>query len=182
MQDGGPIIVAWDYVTTHDHQLISPGPLWDFSDDPGRVQQCPSYHGTTNFGDPYTGYNYNTTYVAGEGRFQYWGWDKFRPGIRYSACRRTAQVAMFGDGGWSGGTNKFMRAPMNEIEGCLDIVYGGGQAFRHRKTTTVAYLDLHVAPASSPHAGALANDSLLDLLDYPTNGFLSHDDRAYDPR
>lgn len=183
--DGGGLVnVAWDYVTTFDKRLLSPGALWDFSDDPGNVQQCPEYHGTTNFGgDPHTGYNYNTTYIGGEGQFMSWGWDNFRPGARYSACRRTAQVAVFGDGGIASGVvNKFMRAPMNSVEHDLQKVYGGTQAFRHAGATNVAYLDGHVAPAGSPCRGRLATEALLDHMDYPDNGFLSEDDRAYDPR
>jgi prepilin-type processing-associated H-X9-DG protein len=183
--DGMVTQIAWDWITTMDGQLISPGPLWSFTDDPGKVQQCPGYHGGSNFkGDPYTGYNYNTTYVGGEGRFMMWGWQGFRPGVRYSACRRTGQVAMFGDGGWAGGANKFMRAPMKSAPGeDLPDVYAGGQAFRHQMASNVAYIDGHVGPARRPFRGALATESLLiEEMDYPRNGFLSDDDRAYDPR
>ncbi len=182
--DGGVVNLAWDWVTTWDGRLLSPGPLWSFTDDPGHVQQCPVYQGPTNFdGDPHTGYNYNTTYVGGEGPFMSWGWDNFRPGVRYGASRWTNRVAVFGDGGVVGGiANKFMRAPTNEVEQTgLGVIYGGGQAFRHAHATNVAYLDLHVAPASVPHRGTRANDALIELLDYPDNGFLSDDDTAYDP-
>ena len=182
--DGAFTHVAWDWITTSDNRLISPGPLWAFTDDPGRVQQCPEYSGATNFADPHTGYNYNTTYVGGESRFPYIGWDSFRPGVRYSVCRRTASVALFGDGGRVGGTNKFMRAPVNTLEGILALgeIYAGGQAFRHGHATNVAYLDMHVAPVSTPLPGGRASDTLLEMLGYPRNGFLSNDDSAYDPR
>jgi prepilin-type processing-associated H-X9-DG protein/prepilin-type N-terminal cleavage/methylation domain-containing protein len=175
--------IGWDWITTWDRQLISPGPLWAYTDDPGKVQQCPGYHGTTNTADPYTGYNYNTTHIGGEAPPFHWGWDGFRAGVRFSACRWTARVAVFGDGGRAGGTNKFMRAPMNS-EGCgVDVVYAGGQAFRHQKTTNVAYLDGHVGIVGTPCEGLLATQRLLsDKMDYPRNGFLSDDDRAYDPR
>jgi prepilin-type processing-associated H-X9-DG protein len=94
-----------------------------------------------------------------------------------------ASVAVFGEGGRAGSTNKFMRAPVETFEGVLSLgeIYTGGQAFRHGKATNVAYLDLHVAPASVPHRGARANAAMLDLLGYPGNGFLSDDDTAYDP-
>lgn len=178
--DGEFTNVAWDWVTTFTNRVISPGPLWEFTDDPGRVQQCPAYDGGTNFADPHTGYNYNTTYIGGETFGLQPGWEPFQPGVRYSACRRTAGVALFGDGGVVAGVaNKFMRAPTG---GDLQLVYAGGQAFRHRHTTLVAYLDLHVAPVSAPLPGGRATDTLLEMLGYPRNGFLSNDDSAYDPR
>jgi len=183
--DGTVINIAWDWVT-QDGAVISPGPLWQFSDDPDRVQQCPGYHGPSNFpGDPHTGYNYNTTHVGGESRFPHLGWDHFYPGVRYSACRRTTTIAMFGDGGYVSGANKFMRSPLSSTKPYLKLpeVYGGGQAFRHQKATIVAYLDGHVGLARNPFKGALATEALLtDNMDYPRNGFLSEDDRAYDPR
>jgi prepilin-type processing-associated H-X9-DG protein len=172
----------WDWVT-RDGQVISPGPLWDFSDDPGKVQQCPEYHGTTNYADPFTGYNYNTTHIGSEGEWPDTASAGFRAGVRYSVCRWTARVAMFGDGGRAGSTNKFMRAPMNSEEFPPGIIYTGGQAFRHQKATNVAYLDGHVDMARVPFKGALATEALLTLMmDHPRNGFLSDDDRAYDPR
>jgi prepilin-type N-terminal cleavage/methylation domain-containing protein/prepilin-type processing-associated H-X9-DG protein len=182
--DGVFMNVAWDWITTFDDRVISPGPLWAFTDDPGRVQQCPEYGGGTNTADPFTGYNYNTTYVGGETLPLVTGWDVFRRGVRYSACRRTVRVALFGDGGWVGGTNKYMRAPVNTLEGDLSLgtIYSGGQAFRHRKATNVAYLDFHVDSVLAPFKGSLATDALLETkMDYPQNGFLSNDDTAYDP-
>jgi prepilin-type processing-associated H-X9-DG protein len=183
----GGVQVAWDWVTTMGGELISPGPLWAFSDDPRRVQQCPAYHGATNFaGDPHTGYNYNATYLGGEGRWPSMGWDGFHAGARYSACRRTSTVAAFGDGGWAGGANKFMRSPLSgRVRSFLSPpeIYAGGQAFRHRHRTNVAYIDGHVSGVGDPCRGAPATESLLhEKMDYPRNGFLSDDDRAYDPR
>ncbi len=184
LNDGGLRQIAWDWVTTMSGQLISSGPLWSFSDNPGEVQQCPDYHGSTNFdGDPYTGYNYNTTYLGAEALSHFQpGWDSVRPGVRPDACRRATQCALFGDGGWSGGTNKFMRAPMNSEPHPLFLIYAGGQAFRHRQSTNVAYLDGHVGPVDRVHPGGLATESLLNGIGYPENGFLSNDDNAYDPR
>jgi prepilin-type processing-associated H-X9-DG protein len=74
-----------------------------------------------------------------------------------------------------------MRAPLDTSWG-LSVTYTGAQAFRHQRTTCVAYLDGHVAPAGTPCRGQLATPSNLLLLGYPENGFLSDDDRAYDPR
>ncbi len=181
--DGEFTNVAWDWVSTND-RVIGPGALWQFTDDPGRVQQCPEYGGGTNFTDRFTGYNYNTTYVGGESTFPH-NWDPryYRPGVRYGAFRWTTRVAVFGDGGRVGGTNKFMRAPMNTEGHHPQTIYSGGQAFRHQKSTTVAYVDCHVGIVNAPARGRLATDALLeDMMDYPRNGFLSEDDSAYDPR
>ena len=76
-----------------------------------------------------------------------------------------------------------MRAPLNTVEGALFRVYAGGQAFRHAGATNVAFLDGHLAPVHRPRPGRLATDQLLEqTMGYPENGFLSDDDRAYDPR
>jgi prepilin-type processing-associated H-X9-DG protein len=179
----GGVIVAWDWVTTAGGEVLSPGALWDFTDDPGAVHQCPVYSGSTSFADPYTGYNYNTTHVGGESEFPSMGWDGFRPGVRYGMCIRPAQTAVFGDGAVAGGeANKFMRAPMNTVEEDLAKVYSGAQAFRHGHATNVGYLDGHVTPWRAPFRGALATEPLLAEMGYPENGFLSDDDSAYDPR
>lgn len=180
--EGTFTVVAWDWVSTFDDEVISPGSLWEFTEDPDRAQQCPTYHGRSNFADRYTGYNYNTTFLGGESSFPNLGWNGFRPGLRYGACRRAATVAIFGDGGIAAGVaNKFMRAPTNREGYNLQTIYSGGQAFRHRHATNVAYIDLHVSAMATPLPGALATDALLDHMGYPANGFLSNDDRAYDP-
>ena len=154
--------------------------------------QCPSFLGASTFGnDPATGYNYNTTYLGAEGRFPElgadgrWvdGWANARRGVPPSQHRRPAETAMFGDAGWVGGANKFMRAPSGNVENDLSVVYSGGQAFRHSGCCNVVHLDGHVCACTMACEGEHASQPLLDqLLGYPLNGFLSDDDRAYDPR
>lgn len=176
--------VSWDWVTTFDGAVISPGSIWDYSGNPDEIHQCPEYDGPDNApGDPFTGYNYNTTYLGGEASFPLLGWNQYRLGIPYSQCTRTSTCAMFGDGGWIGGANKFMRAPENSEGQSWSVVYGGGQSFRHRGSTNVAYLDGHVARVSAPKPGVQATDDLLfRIMGFPKNGFLSDDDSAYRPR
>jgi prepilin-type N-terminal cleavage/methylation domain-containing protein/prepilin-type processing-associated H-X9-DG protein len=183
--DGAARRVAWDWVTTYDGaEVIEPGPLWASSDDPHRVMQCPDYHGPSNFeGDPFTGYNYNTSYVGGEAAYVAFGWEVVRRGVPPHACRRTDSCAMFGCGGYAGGANKFMRAPGNPEGGSRYVTYAGAQAFRHGDATVVAFLDGHVEQRNRPHAGIDPDEALLEsVMDYPDNGFLSDDDKAYDPR
>ena len=182
--DGVMQQVAWDWVTTPGGALISPGPLWRLTNIPGEVQQCPAYTGSANFaGDPYTGYNYNTSYIGGEAPFPQTGWDAVRWGVRPHACRRASQTAIFGDAGYAAGAQKFMRAPLNREGQNLDMIYSGGQAFRHARSTNVAYVDGHVGSVYHPYPGDLATEELLaEEMGYPKNGFLSNDDGAYDPR
>ncbi len=175
--------VAWDWVTSGS-QVISPGALWGFANNPSEVQQCPDCESTSALGgDPYTGYNYNTTYVGGEATFPQVGWHAVRKGIPPHSCGRGYDCAMFGDGGWKGGANKFMRAPLNSEGLGLGTMYAGGQAFRHRGATSIAFVDGHVGSTRDVFPGAHATDALLSqYMAYPRNGFLSNDDSMYDPR
>src|SRR5437868_5953002 len=59
---------AWDFTsirdTTTKTTTIKPGLLWQ-GETNTQIQQCPSFDGRSNSpGDPYTGYNYNTSYVG----------------------------------------------------------------------------------------------------------------------
>jgi len=172
----------WDWVTTFDGTILRPGALYQYADRPDEVFQCPSYDGAPNGKDPATGYNYNTTYIGGEGPHVIPGWSHVRHGARPEECRKLAQCAIFGCAGRHGGTNKFMRAPENTVEGNLSQVYAGAQAFRHRLGTNVATLDGRIKRYDHPHKGVHATSSLLyDVMSYPENGFLSDDDSAYRP-
>lgn len=181
--------VMWDHVRRADGGL-EPGPLSSGLDRPYRPVRCPCCSPTA--GDPdATGYNYNTTYLAAEGHYPVMGedgrirsgWDAVRPGLPPSARRRPSETALFGEGGWRGGANRFMRAPSGTVEGDLPTVYAGGQAFRHLGSTNIGWLDGHVSSLGAPCAGAHATPQLSQgTLGFPDNGFLAEDDSAYDPR
>jgi len=131
----------WDFTTTTNtvtHQVtVTPGLLW-----PGvtaaPVQQCPSYDGSSNTpSDPYTGYNYNTSYIGGG------------PGYAMFKAARIGHpsgCALFGDGQYYNGADKFMRSPQ---PGPADVFFGfksqsaGTQGYRHRGKTNVAFCDGH---------------------------------------
>lgn len=189
-EGGGVRTVAWDFAQ-HGGEW-QPGPLWTYTDAPSAVQQCPDFEGPSNFGaDPYTGYNYNTTFIGAEGRLPEigpdgdWlhGWSVARRGLATGNFRKTSTTALFGDGGWRGGANKFMRAPSATVEGDLPTVYAGAQAFRHGGCTHVCYLDGHVAGACQACEGEHSSQSLLDqVMGFPKNGFLADGDGPYDPR
>lgn len=180
--------VAWDFEQSGG--TVRPGPLWTYTDTPSAVQQCPDFDGPSTWGqDPYTGYNYNTSYLGHEGGMPTVaadgatadGWATARRGIPPTAVRDPSATAVFGDGGWRGGANKFMRAPLNRAEGDLALVCAGTQAFRHwGACTCCAYLDGHVGTPATPRRGPLAPDALAHwVTGFPDNGFLAEDDSAY---
>ncbi|MDA0802509.1 MAG: type II secretion system protein [Planctomycetota bacterium] len=191
--NSGWVLAHWDQERLSDGSW-RPGTVARFLDAELRSFQCPCCLEPSPEGEVATGYNYNTTFVGTEGFIPApdghggWlsGWSLARLGIRPGQARRTETCAMFGDGAWAGGTNRFMRAPGNTVEGDLSTVYAGGQAFRHLGATSVCWLDGHVSTVDVPHRGVhagVAGDSLVvDVLGAPRNGFLSDDDRAYDPR
>ena len=182
-RDGTFVRVAWDWETTFSGTLLGPGPLWTYTDHPERVMQCPAYDGPANFdGDPVTGYNYNTSFLGGEAMSVVAGWEVVRQGLTWAECDRPSTAAIFGVGGASFGANKFMRSPGNREGHPWSVIYAGGQAFRYRGATLVAYLDGHTATIEERHRGPHADSSLVqDILGHPANGFLSADDAAYDP-
>lgn len=187
-RDGTLAVISWDYTTSFDGKtILGPGALWQDDTPLEAIHRCPLYEGPKEGGRPATGYNYNTTYLGGEGPLMVPGWKHFRGGERYSGVSRSATCAIFGCGGRCGGddapaANRYMRAPGATVED-LYTVYSGGQAYRHRRSTNVVYVDGHIAPHHAPHRGMHATETLLDtLLCYPDNGFLSDNDDAYRPR
>lgn len=190
-EGGGVRTVAWDFEQRNGE--VRPGPLWAWTGAATEVQQCPDYLGPSTFGaDPFTGYNYNTTYVGHEGTYPEInpdgqvvdGWRTARMGRPLASFASHDRTALFGEGGWKGGANKFMRAPMNSVEGSLPLVTAGAQAFRHvGGCTCYVCLDGHVATCDHPRRGAQTTDALAGaVMDFPSNGFLSDDDSAYDGR
>ena len=189
--DGGVRTTTWDFEHRPDGTIVE-GPIWTHLGGGDRVFQCPDFRGESTFGeDPSTGYNYNTTFVGAEGRYPTLdpdgnlleGWAHCRRGIPAAAHRRPTTTALFGDGGWIGGANKFMRAPSNTVEVDLGLVHGGTQAFRHGGCANLVCLDGHVECEDVACCGMHGHEAFLDTItDFPRNGFLSDDDFRYDPR
>jgi prepilin-type processing-associated H-X9-DG protein len=185
---------AWDFA--HGAGALQPGPVSLFTDRPNAMRQCPCCAFPTAGEDaPSTGFNYNTSFIGAEGAYPSMGedgalrsgWRNARLGVPASGHHRPSQTALFGDGGWSGGTNKFMRAPEALVEMDLGVVYAGAQAFRHQGCTNVAWLDGHTASVCAPCEGqhaltASGGSFLAQPLGFPRNGFLSQNNAAYDPR
>lgn len=173
--------VTWDSVTyLSDPENAEPGLIWQYI--PGHaVQQCPSYRGSSmTTGDPYTGYNYNTTYVGrGQGEGRYLGMDESP--ARTSEIRSPSRTALIGDGGYAAGANKFMRAPL-DAGVSESTVHAGSQAYRHAGATNVAYVDGHGEPVHKRFRKPGAAPWAESLMGFPNNAFLAADDRPYSRR
>ncbi len=164
---------AWDLttITRIDGTMrIVPGILWSGQGTP-EIQQCPSYRGEANwYADPYTGYNYNTSYI-GHGQFE----AIVEPAKKFH-IKRPAATAIFGDGQYIAGANKFMRAPWpNPGDEFFNGRWAGTQGFRHLTQTNVAYCDGH---AESRRERFISNQDGAANVAVNT-GFLSSDNRAY---
>ncbi|HUT60805.1 MAG TPA: prepilin-type N-terminal cleavage/methylation domain-containing protein [Phycisphaerae bacterium] len=166
------VFLGWDFRYRRDG-AIEAGLLWSTGENQ-QVQQCPGYRGPANFsGDCYTGYNYNTSYI-GHGQ-----WEAIFAPAKTDSVRSPASCALFGDGQWSGGANKYMRAPFkNPGDEQFTGRYAGTQGYRHVNTTNVSFCDGHAESLSQRYteiepAGHQANIG-------EGTGFLSPDNGAYD--
>jgi prepilin-type processing-associated H-X9-DG protein len=175
-----PLLVthAWDFtITSRGRTIISvrPGNLWEGL-PADRIHQCPVYSGPANWlGDPFTGYNYNISYI-GHGDPD--GKGSVVPPSRITDPADPVRTALFGDGEYYGGADKFMRAPFAN-PGDVNFIgrSGGTQGFRHRRQTNVAWADGHAAV----HADRFTTTYDFDAPNIaPDTGFLSPDNSLYD--
>lgn len=137
---------AWDFTSVKDWSTgrtrFEPGLLWQGTTAP-EIQQCPAFHGRDMWlGDPYTGYNYNSSYL---GCFRPAGGTRPAvPPARMEDVRRPDGCALFGDGEYAEGANKFMRSPLPGRDTWFASGrYAGTQGYRHRGMTNVAFADGH---------------------------------------
>lgn len=162
--------VGWDFIEVYEPGGVrrEPGAMWSRTDN-GQVLQCPAMDGPSNWnegGDPYTGYNYNTSYLGGPTIGPDPGhpagngprWDS--EGHPIDASTRLSEIgdpswcAVFGDGAFGEGANKFMRAP---FAGPRDSDIGhaahgaGAQAFLHGGASNAALADGHAVAFRVAH-------------------------------
>jgi prepilin-type N-terminal cleavage/methylation domain-containing protein/prepilin-type processing-associated H-X9-DG protein len=170
--DGAPARFCWDLTTVAGNPAsVIPGLLWQ-SSDPLKIQQCPSYMGgqANWLVDPYTGYNYNTSYI-GHGELE-----SITAPAKASALNFPAKIAIFGDGQYAGGANKFMRAPWaNPGDRSFRGRYAGTQGFRHAKKSNAAFCDGHAESLSKRYTDNKDGATLVA----PGTGFLSKDNSLY---
>ncbi len=153
IQYGWDITVQTAGATTGSpSRTIRPGLLWQGRTLP-EINRCPAYRGGDNYvGYAHSGYNYNTSYV---------GWCLWRPElVRFrptgriiveadpalaDRIRRPAACALFGDGQFADGANKFMRAPLGGRDrGYFADFHAGTQGYRHLGSSGAAFCDGHV--------------------------------------
>lgn len=153
MRIEGGETACWDFITGAGGKA-RPGLIWERIPEcaSGRVLQCPSFvGGNANWrGDPYTGYNYNCSYV---GKVEGDPGDRAGPALQ-SQIEVPARTALFGDGQYARGANKFMRAPERDAahDGSGNGIRSAGtQGFRHRGRTNVAFADGHVESLATPY-------------------------------
>ena len=166
-------IYCWDLNVIYDDKgnaTVQPGILWE-SQGNIQIQQCPSYNGSANWADnPYTGYNYNTSYI-GHGQAE-----TIEQPSKASAVNHPAKTVIFGDGQYSGGADKFMRAPFPN-PGDADFYgrFAGTQGFRHRNRSNASFCDGHAESLRDCYTNCSESFPIA-----PGTGFLSSDNSLYD--
>jgi len=152
---------------------VEPGLLWQNAGSEMRVHQCPSYQGPSNsLADPYTGYNYNTSYIGHGQR------ESIPAPAKTDDVKFPGRCALFGDGQYRDGANKFMRAPRSnpgDAQFSDTFRYAGTQGYRHLGKTNVAFCDGHAVAWSECYSAGVPNVA-------EGTGFLSADNAAYDPQ
>lgn len=179
-ENGRKIEYNWDFtiVTQGSRVTIQPGLLW-MGDTNKKIQQCPSFKGDSNTRyDPYTGYNYNTSYI-GHGEKE-----TVEKPAKLIEVRKPGHCALFGDGQAGGGSNKFMRAPWPDDADRFSYRAAGAQGYRHNKKTNVAWCDGHASSQRQLYTETLPEEKR-KIENYNKTamvkiGFLSEDNSAYD--
>lgn len=193
---------CWDFTVVNgaDGKRHEPGLLWE-GDTIEQVQQCPSYEGSDNWADiRYTGYNYNTSYV-GHGQNEAvsndykgrviahpkWGqYYKIVMPVRAGQIKRPGECALFGDGQYAGGANKFMRSPFAWAGDKDNSARSAGtQGYRHLGKTNIVWADGHAVSQSrifTKSAQGITDEiKRYNRLNSDKEiGFISEDNRAYD--
>jgi len=171
-ENGVTTYYAWDLTTIEgDPNRVIPGLLWQAKGNM-QIQQCPSFQGSANMqSDPFTGYNYNTSFIGHGDR------ESIPEPAKSAAVMHPAKTVLFGDGEYASGANKFMRAPWpNPGDDSFSGRWSGTQGFRHQKRSNTAFCDGHAEAMSKCYS---ANDGGSNNVAAGT-GFLSPDNSLYD--
>lgn len=174
------IMSYWDFIHTNNwdanERKIEPGILWQ-GETTQKIQQCPVFKGSANSDDPYTGYNYNISYIGHGDR------EIITVPARASEVKKPGRCALFGDGEYADGANKFMRSPWKSKWDSTWFRSAGTQGFRHDGRTNVAWCDGHVSSQSECYTETLPDEKeKIERYNQTSKikvGFLSPDDSAY---
>jgi prepilin-type processing-associated H-X9-DG protein len=151
--------------------------LWGSDAIPLAIQQCPSFDRDSSTEiDPYTGYNYNTSYI-GHGEYE-----SIVLPAKVKQIESPSKTAIFGDGQYAGGANKFMRAPFDSPgDDSFNGRYAGTQGFRHLGTTNVAFCDGHATSLADRYTETDDYGGAANIAE--DTGFLAPDNHIYgEPR
>lgn len=170
---------CWDFTTIArpgQSPEVVPGILWGDDTTPREIQHCPSFVGNANWAvDPHTGYNYNTSYI-GHGEYE----SIVQP-AKMKQIENLTRTAIFGDGQYKGGANKFMRAPFDSPgDDSFNGRWAGTQGFRHLNTTNVAFCDGHVDSLAEQFTDTDDYGGAANIAE--GTGFLSPDNSLYGGR
>ena len=169
--DTNNVDYAWDLTAIGGTpNRVVPGLLWQAQGNI-QIQQCPSFTGSANWlTDPYTGYNYNTSYI-GHGQYE-----SIPEPAKNAAVKHPAKTVLFGDGQYSAGADKFMRAPFpNPGDDAFWGRNSGTQGFRHQNRSNAAFCDGHAESLKGRYTNNCENAAVA-----PGTGFLSSDNSLYD--
>jgi len=165
------VLYGWDFTIRRvDGQTVhEPGLIWQ-GETLLEVQQCPSFDGGDHWlSDPFTGYNYNTSYI---GTYEGPHDNPVKP-ARAGDVRTPGQCALFGDGQYANGANKFMRSPRRGRDASFSGREGGTQGFRHLAGTNAAFCDGHAVTHYERYTAGNAKVA-------EGTGFLCPDNSLYD--
>ena len=152
--------------------------LWGTNEYQKLVQQCPSFKGSAMWkGDGFTGYNYNSSYLGGTILVRD---GELMRGTTWSAkltdIKDPAGCAMFGDGEYGSGANKFMRSPFpGKLDMDASLALSGTQGFRHLGYTNVGFVDGHAESLKQRFTTSATRGKPAARC-----GFLSEDNSLYD--
>ena len=178
---------AWDYIQKNETSW-TPSKIWEYGSNNPILR--PDIKKANLIGQ--TGYNYNTSYVGGEAPYGKSSNNlNTRPSLRLAHSKRPASTASFGLSSIAGGQyNRWMRSPTRvNRQGefapeSFQTVYAGTQSFCLSSNTFASHLDGHVEIFKDPQRGIHIEALptwITNSLNYPANGFLSNDDKAYRP-
>ena len=167
---------CWDFVRRDGSKDWEPGVMWlGYSDK--SVVCCPKCRAENDNWDGcgFTGYNYNCAYV---GKVEGDPGARRRP-LRWSQVERADRLLLFGDAGYAGGMNKFMRAPASDSlsdSSTTGIRESGTQAFRHKGHANLAFADGYVIACETPYR---LNGSKGYVHDATRTAFVAPDNTLY---